>query len=71
MDWRINVVKSPFIGWNLTVRMQITMVQEQFDLILSEIDIKVGENHAVISQIPGCEPWVLPAVRHGNNVIGS
>ena len=68
MNRRINVAKIPFIRGHLTIGMKIPVTDHQFQLFLGKVRVHDHDWKRMERQVPGCIPWVLPLVGHGNNV---
>ena len=65
---RIDVVKIPLVGGNLSVGVHVPLAQHQEDLLLGELRIDVGKGDAMETEIPGSEPRELPLVGHRDHV---
>ena len=68
VDGRVHVPEGPFVGGDLTAGVKVARLQQSLQLLLGELHVEEREDHAVICEIPGREPGVLPAVRHGEDM---
>ncbi len=68
MNRRVDVAEVPFVGRDLTVRVQVALLQQQQDLLLGVGRIDQSERHGVERQIPRRVPGILPLVRHRDDV---
>src|SRR5215831_5761798 len=68
MDRRINVAKVPLVRRNLSIGMQVEIMQHQKLLLFGEIEINQRQGEGMKRQIPSCIPGIFPLVGHGDNV---
>src|SRR6516165_3292954 len=68
MNRRVCVVEGPFIRRDLAIRMQIALSQQNLDLVLGKINVDECQRAAMKSEVPGCEPRILPTVRHRDDI---
>ena len=50
------------------IGVEIVFPEHQLDLVLGEIDIDQRQRGAVIGQVPGREPGILPFIGHGDDI---
>src|SRR5215472_15375494 len=65
----VDVTEIPFIGRDLTGRVQVKPEKQQVELLLGEIDVNGGERNRMKGQIPRSEPGVFPFVRHRDDMV--
>ena len=65
---RIDVAESPLVGGELAVRVHIPFPRHEQELGLGKFGVDQGEGDRVERQIPGGVPWILPFVRHRDDV---
>ena len=68
---RVHVPEGPLVGGYLAVGVQVALAQHQLHLVLGEVDVDQGQGRAVIGQVPGGEPGILPLVGHADDVVGA
>ncbi len=69
MHRRIDVAEIPFIGGNLSGRMEVEALQQEIELLLGEVDIDDRERDGLKGEIPGGEPGIFPLVRHRDDML--
>ena len=60
----VDVAEVPLVGGDLSSRVEIDLVGHEPELVLGEVEVDGGQDHAVEGQIPGREPRILPCVGH-------
>jgi len=68
VDGRVHVTEGPFIGRDLAIRVQVSLAQQDFDLILGEIDVDQRQRAAMERKVPCGKPRILPAVGHRDDI---
>jgi hypothetical protein len=59
---RIDIGEIPFVGWDLTVGMEIPFAGEDIELFLCKLNVDHGERDAMERRIPGGEERIFPFV---------
>jgi hypothetical protein len=70
VDGRIGVAEAPLVRRQLPVGMHVPLPRQEHELALGKCWIDHRGHHAVEGKVPGCEPRVLPGVRHGEHIGG-
>jgi hypothetical protein len=68
VDRRIDVAEVPLVRGDLPARVEIDLVGHEPQLVLGEIEVDRGQDHAVKRQVPGGEPRIFPLVGHREDV---
>ena len=69
-DGRIGVRQRPLIGRSLSIGGGVPGAAQQHALLLGHPRINAGKGHRVEHQVPLAEVGILPAVGHGDHIIG-
>ena len=69
-DGRIGVRERPFIGRSLGIGGGVPGAAQQHALLLGHRWINAGKGHRVEHQVPLAEVGILPAIGHGDHIIG-
>ena len=69
VDRRVHIAEVPLVGRDLSIGMEVQIVQHQRELPLGKVGIHHGEGDRVERQIPGRVPGILPLVRHRDDVV--
>ena len=64
----IDVAEVPFVGGQLTARVQVLGPHHQVELLFAEVHIDHGQREAVEGEVPRRVPRVFPFVRHRDDV---
>jgi hypothetical protein len=66
---RVGIIKRPLVGGQPTVRVLVTRLAEQHELLFREPRVDVRVHHRVEGQVPGGKPRVLPDIGHRDHIM--